>query len=70
MNFELFIARRIHFSKERGDNRRVTPPAVRIAVAGIALGVAMMILSVAIVVGFKQEVRNYEIGRASCRERV
>lgn len=65
MNFELFIARRIHFSKERGDNRRVTPPAVRIAVAGIALGVAMMILSVAIVVGFKQEVRNKMVGFGS-----
>ena len=65
MNFELFIARRIHFSKERGDSRRVTPPAVRIAVAGIALGVAMMILSVAIVVGFKQEVRNKMVGFGS-----
>ena len=65
MNFELFIARRIHFSKERGDSRRGTPPAVRIAVAGIALGVAMMILSVAIVVGFKQEVRNKMVGFGS-----
>ena len=65
MNFELFSARRIHFSKERGDSRRVTPPAVRIAVAGIALGVAMMILSVAIVVGFKQEVRNKMVGFGS-----
>ncbi|RRD77791.1 ABC transporter permease [Tannerella forsythia] len=65
MNFELFIARRIHFSKEGCDSKRVTPPAVRIAMAGIALGVAMMILSVAIVVGFKQEVRNKMIGFGS-----
>ncbi len=65
MNFELFIARRIHFSKEGRDSKRVTPPAVRIAMAGIALGVAMMILSVAIVVGFKQEVRNKMIGFGS-----
>lgn len=63
MNLELFIARRIHFSRE-GD-REVTPPAVRIAMIGIALGLAVMILSVAIVVGFKKEVRNKVIGFGS-----
>lgn len=63
MNLELFIARRIHFSKE--DDRQVTPPAVRIAIIGIALGLAVMILSVAIVIGFKKEVRNKVIGFGS-----
>lgn len=63
MNLELFIAKRIHFSKE--GNRQVTPPAVRIAVIGIALGLAVMILSVAIIVGFKKEVRNKVIGFGS-----
>ena len=53
MNLELFIAKKIHFSKE-GD-REVTPPAVRIAMIGIALGLAVMILSVAIVIGFKNQ---------------
>ena len=53
----------IHFSKE-GD-REVTPPAVRIAMIGIALGLAVMILSVAIVIGFKKEVRNKVIGFGS-----
>lgn len=62
-NLELFIAKRIHFSKE-GD-RQVTPPAVRIAMIGIALGLAVMILSVAIVIGFKKEVRNKVIGFGS-----
>lgn len=62
-NLELFIAKRIHFSKE-GD-RQVTPPAVRIAIIGIALGLAVMILSVAIVIGFKKEVRNKVIGFGS-----
>lgn len=60
MNLELFIAKKIHFSKE--DDRQVTPPAVRIAMIGIALGLAVMILSVAIVIGFKKEVRNKVIG--------
>ena len=63
MNLELFIARKIHFSKEGG--RQVTPPAVRIAMIGIALGLAVMILSVAIVIGFKKEVRNKVIGFGS-----
>lgn len=63
MNLELFIAEKIHFSKE-GD-REVTPPAVCIAMIGIALGLAVMILSVAIVIGFKKEVRNKVIGFGS-----
>lgn len=63
MNLELFIAKRIHFSKE-GD-RQVTPPVVRIAMIGIALGLAVMILSVAIVIGFKKEIRNKVIGFGS-----
>ena len=63
MNLELFIARNIHFSKE--GNRQVTPPAVRIAIVGVALGLAVMILSVAIVIGFKKEVRNKVIGFGS-----
>lgn len=63
MNFELFIARKIHFSKDGG--RKTTSPAVRIAMLGISLGLAVMILSVAIVIGFKKEVRNKVIGFGS-----
>lgn len=63
MNFELFIAKRIHFSKS-GD-RKVTPPIVRISIIGIALGLAVMILSIAIVIGFKKEIRNKVIGFGS-----
>ena len=63
MNLELFIAKRIHFSRE--GKRQVTPPAVRIAIIGIALGLAVMILSVAIVIGFKKEIRNKVIGFGS-----
>ena len=61
MNFELFIARKVHFSSTTGS-RQVTPPAVRIAIIGIALGLATMLLSVAIIIGFKKEVRNKVIG--------
>lgn len=65
MNLEFFIAKRIHFSTEKGDNKRVTPPVIRIAMAGIAIGLAVMIVAVAIVVGFKKEVRNKVIGFGS-----
>jgi ABC-type transport system, involved in lipoprotein release, permease component len=63
MNLELFIARKIHFNKE--DGKQATPPAVRIAMVGIALGLAVMMLSVAIMVGFKQEVRGKVAGFGS-----
>jgi len=63
LNLELFIAKRIYFNREEG--RKVTPPVVRIAMVGIALGLAVMILSVAIVIGFKKEIRNKVIGFGS-----
>ena len=65
MSFEFYIAKRIHSAKD--GSREVTPPAVRIAIVGIALGLAVMILSVAIVVGFKKEVRNKVIGPTNPR---
>lgn len=64
MNFELFIAKRIHFSK--GDEtKRASSPAIKIAVAGVAIGLAAMILALSIVVGFKSGVRNKVIGFGS-----
>lgn len=52
-----FLAKRIHFSKGDGT-QRVSPPAIRIAIAGVAIGVMVMLMAVAIVVGFKEEVRQ------------
>lgn len=63
MNLELFIARRVHFSKENG--KQATPPAVRIAMIGIALGLAVMMVSIAIIIGFKTEIRNKVVGFGS-----
>ena len=57
MSVAYFLAHRIRFRKS-SDAQRVTPPAVRIAIAGIAVGLVVMILTVAIVVGFKQEIRD------------
>ena len=63
MKTPLFIAKRIYFSKD--GEKQVSPPAIRIAIISMALGLAVMILSVAIVVGFKKEVRNKVIGFGS-----
>ena len=57
MSIAYYLAKRIHFSKG-DDSQRVSPPAIRIAISGIAIGVAVMLVTVAIVVGFKEEVRQ------------
>lgn len=53
LNLELFIARRLLKGDTKGS---VSVPIVKIAVAGIALGVCVMLLSVFIIMGFKQEI--------------
>jgi len=63
MNFELYIAKRIHFGGDK--KKKVSSPAIKIAVTGIALGLAAMILSVCIVIGFKQEIRDKVVGFSS-----
>lgn len=55
MRAEFFIANRITFDKK--DGKSFTGPIVNISVIGIALSLAVMILSVAVVTGFKNEVR-------------
>ena len=59
MNLEYYIAKRIHFQQGK---KNVSRPAVRIATIGIALGLAVMLITVAVVIGFKQEIRNKTIG--------
>ncbi|MDP9047382.1 MAG: ABC transporter permease, partial [Bacteroidota bacterium] len=54
MNFAYFIANRITFKSKRTFSKLI----VRIAIIGIMLGLGVMILSVAIVKGFKQEIRE------------
>ncbi len=51
---EIQIAKRLYFSSE-GEARHARP-AIRVALAGIIVGVTVMILTVCIVVGFKQTV--------------
>ncbi|HRG38060.1 MAG TPA: ABC transporter permease, partial [Bacteroidia bacterium] len=60
MNTERFLAKRI--ISGTGSNNRLSRPIVRISIIGITLGLAVMILTVAIVKGFQQEVRDKLIG--------
>ena len=60
MNFPLFIARRIF--GEGDDGRMVSRPAVSIATAGVAIGLAVMIVSVCVVFGFKHTIRDKVAG--------
>lgn len=63
MNLELFIARKVYFGET--TKQKVSSPAIKIAIAGIAIGLAAMVLSVCIVVGFKKEIRDKVIGFGS-----
>ncbi len=60
MGYEQWIARRL--MRSGMDTLRVSRPVVRLAISGIALGFSAMIISVAIVKGFKQEIREKVIG--------
>ena len=63
LNFELFTALKLIRSKSSDSNRRNNiRPIINIALAGIAISVAVMILSVAIVKGFQTEIRQKIIG--------
>lgn len=63
MNFPLFIARKIY--QDPGDKRKVSRPAIQIATLGVAIGLAVMVISVCVVLGFKHTIRNKAIGFGS-----
>lgn len=63
MSLSLFIARRLYRDTDGG--KQVSRPAVLIAMVGIAIGLAVMIITVGVVIGFKGEVRNKVTGFGS-----
>lgn len=63
MNLPLFIAKRIY--SDNDAQQKVSKPAIRIATAGVAVGLAVMIISVCIVLGFKHTIRDKVIGFGS-----
>lgn len=63
MKFSLFIAHKLY--KDQGGRQRVSRPAITIATAGVAIGLAVMLLSVFVVLGFKHTIRDKVIGFGS-----
>lgn len=63
MSLSLFIARRLYRDSDAG--KQVSRPAVLIALIGVAIGLAVMIITVSVIVGFKNEVRDKVVGFGS-----
>jgi lipoprotein-releasing system permease protein len=63
MSFARFIAKRIYANTD--EKRQISRPAIRIALAGIIIGMAVMIISIAVVMGFKSEVSSKVVGFGS-----
>lgn len=63
MNVPYFLARRIYADND--NQKKVSRPAVRIAVIGVAVGLAVMIVSVCVVQGFKHAIRDKVVGFGS-----
>jgi lipoprotein-releasing system permease protein len=63
MNLPLFIARRL--IKGRKDGTSFSRPINVIAVIGIAMGLAVMIIAVSILTGFKEQIREKVVGFGS-----
>ena len=63
MNVPYFLARRIYADND--NQKKVSRPAVRIATIGVAVGLAVMIVSVCVVLGFKHAIRDKVVGFGS-----
>lgn len=61
MNFEIFIARRNFLNNKANFSR----PIIRLGIMSVAIGLSVMIISVAIVTGFQEQVRDKVIGFGS-----
>ncbi|CAM1340451.1 ABC transporter permease [Tenacibaculum amylolyticum] len=56
MNYELFVAKRIVTGKEHKNS--ISSPIIKIAILAIALGIAIMLISVAVSSGFQLKIRE------------
>lgn len=63
MNYSYFIAK--HLIKGHIGGKGLSGPVVKVAIAGIAIGIAVMIISMAVGLGFKREIRNKVVGFGS-----
>ena len=62
-NFYWYISKRI--SSGKGFKKGFSRPIIHIATGAVALGIAVMLISIAIVIGFQNEVRDKVVGFGS-----
>ena len=62
MNLEFFIAKRLVKGDNNSPKRSGTRPIIAIAIGGIVIGVAVMLISIAVLTGFQKEIQNKVIG--------
>ena len=65
MRYEFLLARKMIGGRTSGETSQSSSAIVKIAVAGIAIGMAVMLLSVGIVNGFQNEIQQKVIGFGS-----
>lgn len=65
MSFPFFLARRFYDSAGCDKKRRASRLAIRIATAGVALGLAVMLISICVVKGYQREIKERLVGFAS-----
>lgn len=63
MGLAYYLAKRIY--NDKGDKRKVSRPAIKIATTGVAIGLTVMIVSVCVVLGFKETIRDKVVGFGS-----
>lgn len=63
MSAEFFIAKRILFNKE--GKKSFSRPMVQVAIGAISLGLAIMIISLSVTRGFKEEIKSKALGFSS-----
>jgi lipoprotein-releasing system permease protein len=63
MNTEIFIAKKLIFGRDKGKS--ISRSILDVAIFGISLGLAVMIVALSVVTGFKNEISRKVVGFAS-----
>ena len=63
MKLPLFLARKIYANPD--SRHQVSRPAVKTAIAGVAIGLTVMLVTVSVVLGFKHSIRDKVVGFGS-----
>lgn len=61
MRNELFIAKRLYYTSTDED-KKMSLPAIRVALTAIIVGMMVMIITIFVVIGFKQEIQHKVAG--------